>query len=353
MEGDYHWNERGHEIVAGELLKKIKKVEFMKREKSDIIGTLKWKYRTRGKEIVVISGTQKFTCFFSDDGLIYCLDTATGKKIWQLETATEVFISFSSDENFIYYITESGGLKQIDIISGSVKNEMQLESLCYSGLKVVGTHAFITSRSGKFIIFSITENKVLFEVDAGDDISGIPLLDDNTAYFGSHSRFCFAVSQNKLLWKTELQGVLENSPVSSKNNVYFGDVNGLIYSIEKSSGKIKWCESIKEKIITKLIYFNNILFVSTSESISAFDSENGDLLWEIVSLKEPVLKLYKNSKEILYFNKHERRLNSINISDGSINKKFRTWTDVVSIYPYSDTLIYCAGTDGIISCIKY
>ena len=135
-------------------------------------------------------------------------------------------------------------------------------------------------------------------------------------YFGSFQDNWYALKlrTGELVWKFSTGASNESceftrSPVADDRYLYLTGLDGFIYSLDASSGRVVWKRTLTSKPSTGLTLKDNVLFVGASDNrIYRLNAETGNTIAELSVDAMPVGRIALTSNRLMMFleNRSER-----------------------------------------------
>ena len=233
-----------------------------------------------------------FIVFFLLNGCSF--DSKTGiwgdaakekKKIMELEKNQKEIIKvekiYSSDDTFRKEILLSKSIvlsKPQNNLSWAMPNlnyQNFLGNLYLSGINNI----FLKKKIGKdkFSIYQNITPLLVFK-------SNIIFSDDNGTIFSINERG--RVIWKKNIYKKLYKKIYKNLVFSIyEGNIYIADNIGFVYSINLKNGKLLWIRSYEVPIKSNIKVFNNKIFlINQDNKIFCLNTEDGSLVWNILSI---------------------------------------------------------------------
>jgi len=94
------------------------------------------------------------------------------------------------------------------------------------------------------------------------------------------------VQTRKQIWSFQTQGMLGASPLATPYAIYFGTESGILYAVDRGSGKRIWQYTDPRgiPITTSPVFLEGVLYYATAEGdLRALSADNGKLLWSVES----------------------------------------------------------------------
>jgi outer membrane protein assembly factor BamB len=263
----------------------------------------------------------------SDDGNLYALALADGKKVWAFKTAGEVESSplvlegrvFVGSSDAFLYALEAGSGKLVwkyetgDKILGApnwVKSGQKTWVLAGSydfklhcvdaassrtnwvyetGNYINGSPAVANGLTafggcdGLLHVISLAEGKQVKEVEAGAYIAGSVALADGRAYFGQYENefLCVDLKEGTKVWGfRDRKFPYFSSPAVTKEVVVFGGRDKLLHCVKRDSGQAVWSFPTRGKVDSSpAISGNKVVVGSDDGRLYLVSLDNGKELW--------------------------------------------------------------------------
>jgi outer membrane protein assembly factor BamB len=222
-----------------------------------------------------------------------------------------------------------------------------------------------------------------------------PLLINGMIIIGTENKNLAAMNRNgTVLWKTNLDGIMKSTPVVFKDRIYTVDVEGNLYAILYSSGKIIWKKKmfgpllygsqpavtddriftgniygmvevfdhkgnqvdefeVEEGIYSSITYNSKTLYIATDEStIMAIDTKRGKNIWK----KEISGRVIASSPRIfgdtLYVGDYTGKLYAFSANKGKLLWTFPTKGPIFSTPIQFENLIIFASDDTSVYAVN-
>ena len=152
-------------------------------------------------------------------------------------------------------------------------------------------------------------------------------------HFGSfqHRWSAIKLQNGEVGWEfstgtTNPECIYPRSPVADERHVYIPGLDGIIYSLDASSGRIVWKRKLSAAPSTSLVLKDKSLFVGTSDKrVHRLNSETGETQAELTVEAQPVGRLTLTADSLFFFleNQSERAGYIVSISPDLANVR---WT---------------------------
>ena len=211
--------------------------------------------------------------------------------------------------DMIFVKTNDSKVTAIDIKTGKF---MWVKSQIPSDLSVRGSSApvihdemvIVGFEDGKIISYNylngdinwqiqIPSTKMETIIDRLNDIDGNMIVDNDVLYAISYQGSIIAIDtfSGQVLWSREASSLFGLDADST--NVFFNDDGGVLWAIDKFSGRPSWKQDkLFKRLIGSPIYFNDLVVIGDIENyIHILDSQNGSIIGRL-KMKYPIQSYY-------------------------------------------------------------
>jgi outer membrane protein assembly factor BamB len=215
-----------------------------------------------------------------DDGMFYCLDAATGNKLWDFETGNEITgganfaddkVLFGSHDSTLYCVnikdkklawkvkTEgpvngsalvAGGqtfvagcdshLHFIDLKKGAVTAKIELTGQAAATAAVFGDKLYIGNMNSELQAIDLKKQTVEWSYlpKRSQPFYSSAAVTDKYVVVGGRDKLVHAVDRKTgaLIWSFPCDGRVDSSPVIAGGRVYVGSTSGTLYVIDLAKG---------------------------------------------------------------------------------------------------------------------
>jgi len=187
---------------------------------------VKWEFHTGGVVIAspaVVNGT---VFIGSTDGNFYALDSGSGVQKWKFEVKSRITSSAAVSTGTVYFGAYNGTFYAIDAMSGKSKWTFQTG----------GEHRF-TARHLHGV-----QPAAETMPDPFDVFLSSPVVWNGAVYFGSGDGNVYSLdaTSGSVKWKFQTGDVVHASPAISDGTVFVGSWDSYFYALDAVSGKEKW-----------------------------------------------------------------------------------------------------------------
>lgn len=324
-----------------------------------------WKFNTQGpvRSIPVLSGRSIFVG--SDTGILFAVDTGTGKEKWRFEADFSIASDPFLDGNFIYFSTKKGSLYSVDLETATLNWRFSSEAeRLYEG----GWDYFVSSPVvvGDAVIFGSGDNHIralsketgeeIWDFDTGAIVRSTPAVYKNILYCGTMEGEMYALDlqSGKQIWKFKTdgnksfpKGEILFQPVVCNGSVFFGSRDAIFYALNAETGSLLWKVDEEGPWYTKAAAFKDTIFAASSDGrfIQALDVSTGKEKWKFFAedliFSQPII-----NDGILYVGSHDSYLYAVDIENGRLLKSLKTEDAVLSSPVVDQGILYFGSDDG-------
>lgn len=228
------------------------------------------------------------------NSLLFALDAATGRKLWQQNVPSQVFNApaLGLDET-IYLTTRYAGVLAVDGTTGATRWTFSAEGELF-GSPAIGPDStvYAAGTSGKVHALRARDGTKLwdFQTDVTGFIASLTIGSNGLVLAGgSYNGKLYALNgrTGKLAWDFSTEGELRNSGVVDRNGmVYIGSLSGNFYALDGVTGRQRWVFPVDAQIRTAAVLGNDgtVYFTAAGYSggatLHALDAATGTLKWD-------------------------------------------------------------------------
>jgi outer membrane protein assembly factor BamB len=196
-----------------------------------------------------------------DDGL-YCLDAATGRKCWQFQGPFHIDTSPAVADGRVYF--GSGTSRQyrnlrafcLDARTGKVLWEVGTDLPVWGSPRVAGEQVFFGLGNGRLLkppplperpagavlCLDAATGRTCWRCDVGGGVFARPAVDADRVYFGCADGCCYAADRRdgRLFWRQDLGSPVLTAPAPSGSCLYVAGSGGQLYRLATASGAVEW-----------------------------------------------------------------------------------------------------------------
>jgi len=226
---------------------------------------LKWRFKTDGpvdSSPAVVGGV---VYFGSWDGHLYAVDADTGDPLWRFATGGPVRSSPAVAEGAVYFGSDDRLLYAVDADTGLEKWRFEAQDKVGSSPAVADGTVYVGSKDRRVYAVDSGTGRQRWEFE-----TSVPVEQDPDELF--------ALSGESLLAP---KGV-RSSPVVSRGAVYFASDDGRLYSVDQSSGEVRWEFTTDQRLYTSpAVTGDSVYLVDDGQGyLLGIDVETGETTFE-------------------------------------------------------------------------
>lgn len=266
--------------------------------------------------------------------------------LWTFNMESPIHSSPAIYKDYIYFVTENGILKAIDMETGEEEWDLDLEANTNSSPIVHDNKLYIGCEDGLKAI-NINSHKVTWDYDAGN-VESTPFFYDDVIYFGSDDGHLYGLDKDgKVQLNKKLGDELKSSPIVVGDNIYIGSSNGNLYSIGTDKEK-NWDFTTGDEILSSPSYVNkSVIFGSSDGNVYCLEKADGDLNWKVdlnnKVISSPTVDEHDNS---VYIGSDEGNLTCIDVRDGTVKWSHSVGDKVRTTAALKDNLVAFGSNNG-------
>ena len=282
-----------------------------------------------------------FSGLVVDSELIYFgskQDTVTAMKrsddtiLWQRIMSSEVMSISKVVNNIIYVRTNDSNISAIDINTGKF---LWINSQVSADLSIRGSSETIISdnkvysgfEDGRIAAYDAQNGDIIWQsqlsgiktetvIDRLNDIDGAMIVDKGVLYAISYQGSIAALDSfsGQILWSREASSI--DGLSTNYDNIFYTDDNGILWCLEKYSGRPVWKQdNFKKRLIGTPIFLNDFILVGDIENyIHIINADDGTISGRI-QLKSSIQSIYAEFDSIFVldkdFNLNKYKINRI------------------------------------------
>jgi len=206
---------------------------------------------------------------FGVNGTLSCLDAASGKKVWRVETKGMPTFHTSCSPLVVDKVVitqfgseKAGGVAAYDLADGSEKWKWTDEGTGYASpvlMTLDGTKMLVAETNDSVVGLNLKDGKLLWKtpfavpMGIGNYNASTPMIDGQTVLFSGSGRSTKAVKVEKSgdtfaakeLWSNKDSAVIYNTPVVRGKVVFGLTGRDSLFAVETESGKTAWTAPVK------------------------------------------------------------------------------------------------------------
>jgi outer membrane protein assembly factor BamB len=268
-----------------------------------------WQFKAQDAINRKVTVVGNYVYFGANDGVFYCLEKQTGKRVWQAQTPTEkrafrLFSTPSVSDGIVAVGSANEHLYAFDAASGKPIFDVKLDDWVRSRPIVAKGKVYAATLSGTLFCVASAERKprIVFK----KKISEHAILADLTYYqnkilINDSDLYTHCLDENgREIWKKSLldgfekQGnriladqiaggaYYQSKPTVADNTVFFGAPNRFVYAVDAQTGTEKWKFEMGASVSVAPVYDKGQIFAGQQGGEDAFyclDAQTGQPKW--------------------------------------------------------------------------
>lgn len=249
-------------------------------------GTERWHSSTENSlssSPAVVNGNVYIGSF---DHKLCCFNASDGTPLWNFTTGGLVKSSPTIVDQKIYFGSYDGNLYCINALNGSEIWIQNLGGLIYSSPAVVNGYVIIGSTSNQVFCFNALNGSELWSFRTGGPVFSSPTVTNNKVYVGSDDAklYCLDVGTGHQLWNYTTGNQVFSSPAVAQNRVYIGSFDFNLYCLDAESGEKIWDAPTGDKIWSSPAVADGKVFIGSSDQrIYCFNATTGVEQWKYLT----------------------------------------------------------------------
>lgn len=231
----------------------------------------------------------------SSDAFLYALEAATGKLVWKYETGSKI----SGAPN---WVKTSGGrrvlagshdykLHCVDAATGRSNWVYETSNYINGAPAVAGGQTVFGGCDGLLHVISLAEGKQVRQVEAGAYIAGSVALADGRAYFGQYENefLCVDLKEGRKVWSFHDRDFpYFSSPAVTPEFVVFGGRDKRLHCVKRADGQAVWSFSTRGKVDSSPVVCGDKVIVGSDDGrLYVVTLAAGKALWSY-EIGEPI-----------------------------------------------------------------
>jgi outer membrane protein assembly factor BamB len=233
---------------------------------------------------------------------LYCLEAASGRKLWQFVTGGHIESSPCVADGAVFFGSGDDGLYGLDAVSGGKRWHFQGRRHIDSSPAVAGRRLY--AGSGVSLLYPTTEvfcldaagGALLWRTPTDLPVWGSPLVRDEQVFFGlgngrltqsaqapekpAGALLCADASTGRTCWIYRLDDAVFGRPAADEEHVYFGARDGRCYCLDRRDGRRRWAVELGSPIVANPALLDGRLYVVASGGrVSYLDAASGRVRW--------------------------------------------------------------------------
>lgn len=233
---------------------------------------------------------------------MYCLDAATGRKLWEFITGGHIESSPCVVGGAVYFGSGDDGVYCLDAVSGKkrwqFKGEWHVDvrPAVADGRLYAGSGISRLNRTTEIFCLNASDLRPLWRTPTELPVWGSPVLAGNQVFFGTGTGrltvsaeppekpagalVCADAKTGQINWTCRVDDAVFSSPAVDTERVYFGARDGRCYCVDRRNGDKLWQQELGSPIVTRPALIENRLYiVASGGKVCCLEAGNGQPLW--------------------------------------------------------------------------
>jgi outer membrane protein assembly factor BamB len=254
-------------------------------------GKTKWQFKSGGALFSVPLVDNGVVYVGSGDHFIYALDARTGRQRWKHETGGSVLAGAAKAGDVLCITSTDRKIYGLDAASGTVRWTQPVDSLYQSAAITDGSRFYLGGWDNKFRCLDARTGTPVWTNTFGRSFYyapaiGSPTLGAGKVFVTSNDGLLHAMDavSGKVLWETPAMSLGYSGPLFQNGKIYNASLTGtgIVYSFDAATGAKQW-ETPTGSVIydSSCAAVNGTVFVGSVNGIfSALRQSDGTLLWQ-------------------------------------------------------------------------
>ncbi len=233
---------------------------------------------------------------------LYCLNAASGRKLWQFVTGGHIESSPCVAESAVFFGSGDDGLYCLDAVSGAKR--WQFAGQWHIDVSPVVVDGRVYAGSGVSRLYRMTEifcldaasGRPLWRTPSELPVWGSPVVDGGQVFFGTGTGrlirsaeppdkpagalLCADAATGQLCWTAHFADAVFGRPAVDAERVYFGGRDGCCYCLDRRDGRRVWQTDLGSPIVTRpALVEGRLTIVASAGQIACLDAGNGQVVW--------------------------------------------------------------------------
>jgi outer membrane protein assembly factor BamB len=230
-------------------------------------------------------------------GRVIALDVKNGRVRWSRKLPSRAESSPLVASGRLYFGTEDGTVYALRASDGAVRWRYKADGAVKGGLALDRGRLFFGDYGGKVHAIRQRDGSPIWETSGAGSAFGLqagrfystPAVAYGRMYIGSLDGFVYslAASSGKLAWRHKTGSYVYSSPAVASvagvgPTVYIGSYDGRLYAFDARSGRVRWARNTGGKISGGPVVVGDLVFYSnlSRRSSAAVGAATGTLVWK-------------------------------------------------------------------------
>ena len=244
-------------------------------------GATRWEYALdhpiRGSPNVFpnpIDGRAQVVVLSQDEGVLHCLDLATGRKVWESQKSDRTEGSFAVAQQTIVFGNCAAALHFFAVRDGSLIGSLPLCGDCQvaGGVALTGDgRVFAGTRSGRVFCADIRQRAVVWvNTNCTAEVFTTPAVGSRRVVVGANNAtvYCLDRASGELAWQVQCRGRPDSAVIAGAKVVV--SAGGALCLLSLKDGSTLWSRDLGDDATSPAVVNGMILAGSDDGSVYAF-----------------------------------------------------------------------------------
>ena len=183
--------------------------------------------------------------FTSEDGALYCLNTADGSKVWEYKIDQPLYCAPTVVQNRVFLGGCDSAFHVIDLDSGKAIAVQDIGVQTGNAPSVLGDRAYFGTLGAGVLGIDWRKPEIAWTYTAGrrkQEYKSSAALSDGLVILGCNDRQLRAIKMDDgtEAWTFAAKGNIESSPVVVGARAFVGSSDGRLYAVDVKTGESSW-----------------------------------------------------------------------------------------------------------------
>jgi outer membrane protein assembly factor BamB len=258
----------------------------------------------------------------------YCLDAASGRKLWHFETASHTESSPCVANGKVYFGAGEDGIYCLDATTGAERWHFHEDLHVDASPKVLGKYLYAgsgvsrTQKQTQVFCLDADSGLVLWRQRVQLPVWGSPCVCAGRVFFGlGNGRYdqsaehpagallCVDARTGTEIWRYDVDDAVLMSPVADGAFVYFGSRDHHGYCLSQDRGRLQWKVDLGSPVVARsIVEDNHVYMVGSAGKVCGVDIYSGEPVWtfDVAEVAQSRATLFASPASIL--EERKRRL---------------------------------------------
>lgn len=232
----------------------------------------------------------------------YCVDAATGKKLWHVVSAGHIESSPCVADGKVFFAAGDDGLYCLDARTGARRWHYEAPLHVDTSPTIVGKRLYCgsgvsrTRKTTQIFCLDAEDGAPVWQRTTDLPVWGSPAVGGDQVFFGlgngrlirsaeppekpAGAVLCVAASSGESRWRFAVSDSVLVRPAVDEHHVYFGARDGRCYCLDRCDGRLCWMNDLGSALVTNPALRDRRLYVVASGgNVARLDLDNGQIGW--------------------------------------------------------------------------